>query len=137
MPPRPFVRALKVITLAATLWITYLLPWPGPAWVAATKPAVTAAAFAALSWRLGVGSWPLTIAFCLTFFPFGVIETHAVSFAPGTDLAGAPSDTRLWTLYLWAMLFSPISLWAPVVFGTLTYTLVTRFRSNNRWCDRS
>lgn len=35
-------------------------------------------------------------------------------------------------LYLWAMLFSPISLWAPVVFGTLTYTLVTRFRSNNR-----
>jgi hypothetical protein len=67
---------------------------------------------------------------------FGVIETHAVSLSPGTDLAGAPSDTRLWMLYLWAMLFSPISLWAPVVFGTLTYTLVTRLRSNNRWREQ-
>ena len=60
-------------------------------------------------------------------------ETHAASFAPSTDLVGAPSDTRLWMLYLWAVLFlSDIPLGAGGI-RTLTYTLVTRLRSNNRW----
>ena len=122
-PMAPHVaRALKLVTLAATLWVLYLLPWPGPAWVDITKPALTAVAFAVLSWRLGVSSWPLTIVFCLTFFPFGVIQTHARL----VDMPNAPQDERSqWVLYVWAMLFSPISLWAPVIFGTLTYALVT------------
>jgi hypothetical protein len=48
-----FVRPLKLATLAATLWILYLLPWPGPVWIEPCKPAITAVAFALLSWRLG------------------------------------------------------------------------------------
>ena len=123
-------RALTLVTLAAALWTLYLLPWPGPGWVAITKPTVTAVAFAVLSSRLRVGSWPLTIVFCLTFFVHGVVDVYARSIGPGGDLAGEPPGTRHAMLYLWAMLFSPISLWAPVLFGALAYALVARLRSN-------
>jgi len=128
-----FVRPLKLGALAATLWILYLLPWPGPVWIEPCKPAITAVAFALLSWRLGVGSWPLTIAFSLTFFFYGIADTYARSFGSAGDLAGEPPETRHAMLYLWAVLFSPISLWAPVLFGALTYGLISRLRSNNRW----
>jgi len=34
------------------------------------------------------------------------------------DMAGASPDTRATMLYLWAMLFSPISLWGPLLLGS-------------------
>ena len=128
-----FVRPLKLVILAATLWILYLVPWPGLAWIDPAKPALVAVAFAVLSWRLGVGSWPLTIVFSLTFFIHGIAAMYVHSFDPGNDMAGAPPGTRAGMLYVGAMLFSPVSLWAPVIFGSVTYALVVRLRSNNRW----
>jgi hypothetical protein len=124
-----FLRPLKLVVLAATLWILYLVPWPGPDWIVPAKPALVAVAFAVLSSRLGVGSWPLTIAFSLTFFIHGTVEMYLNS----DDMAGAPPGTRGGMVYLGAMLFSPVSLWAPVIFGCLTYSLMVRLRSNNRW----
>jgi hypothetical protein len=92
------------------------------------KPTLTAVAFALLSWQVGVGSWPLTIAFSLTFFLHGVATTYLESVAPGSDSAKETPGVRAGMLYVWAMLFSPISLWAPVLFGTSAYALARRLR---------
>jgi hypothetical protein len=135
MAPR-LARSLKLMALAGALWIVFVLPWPGPAWVEPIKPTVIAVAFAVLSRRLRVGSWPLTITFCLMFFLYGIIVAYVTSLEPGNDMVGAPSDTRATMLYLWAMLFSPISLWGPVLFGSLAYAWASRAWSNNR-LDRS
>jgi hypothetical protein len=97
------------------------------------KPTVTAVAFALLSWRLDVASWPLTIAFSLTFFIHGVVAAYLNSVTPGSDLAKETPGIRAGMLYVWATFFSPISLWAPVLFGTSAYALARRLRSNNRW----
>jgi hypothetical protein len=127
------VRPLKLATLAATLWILYLVPWPAPAWVDMAKPATIAVAFAVLSWRLGVGSWPLTIVFSLTFFIHSAVAMYVSSFDPTANPAGATTGTRAGIVYFGAILFSPITLWAPVLFGALAYAFATRLRSNNRW----
>ena len=126
------VRSVKLVALAGALWIVFVLPWPGPAWVEPTKPTVTAVAFALLSRRLRVGSWPLTITFCLMFFLYGVVIAYVTSLQSGNGLTDASPDTRATMLYLWAMLFSPISLWGPVLCGSLAYAWATRARSNNR-----
>lgn len=126
------VRSLKLVALAGGLWIIYLLPWPGPDWLEPAKPTVAAVAFALVSRRLRVGSWPLTIAFSLTFFFRGVAIAYVTSFESGNDMAGASPDLRGAMLYLWAMLFSPISLWGPVIFGSLAYAWTCRTRLNSR-----
>jgi hypothetical protein len=127
-----FVRSLKLVALAGALWIAFVLTWPGPAWLEPLKPTIIAVVFAILSRRLRVGSWPLTIAFSLTFFFYGVVITYVTSFESGNDMAGASPDTRVTMLYLWSMLFSPISLWGPVLFGSLAYAWASRVWSNNR-----
>jgi hypothetical protein len=132
MAPR-LVRSLKLISLAGGLWVLYVIPWPGPVWVEPIKPTVTAVAFALLSWRLGVGSWLLTIVFNLTFFLHGLAIAYVNSFESANDMAGAAPGIRASMLYIWAMLFSPISLWGPVLFGSLAYALASRSRSNNRF----
>ena len=47
-----------------------------------------------------------------------VVIAYVTSLQPGNDMADAPPDTRATTLYPWAMLFSPISPWGPVLFGS-------------------
>ena len=132
MEPR-LVRSIKLVALAGVLWIVFVLPWPGPTWVEPAKPTLTAVVFALLSRRLRVGSWPLTITFCLMFFLYGVVIAYVTSFQQGNDMAGASPDTRDSMLYLWAMLFSPISLWGPVLFGSLAYAWASKAWSNDRF----
>jgi hypothetical protein len=126
------VRPLKLLALAGVLWGLFVLPWPGPAWLEPIKPTVTAVAFALLSRRLRVGSWPLTIAFCLMFFVYGVVVAYVTSVEPGNDMARASPDTRVTMLYLWAMMSSPLSLWGPVILGSLAYAWASKAWSNNR-----
>jgi hypothetical protein len=125
-------RSLKVVALVVALWLPFLMPWHGPDWWGPLAPTMTAVAFALLSGYLRIGSWPLTIVFSLTFFLCDVAIAYASSLIPGYELAGAPPGLRAGMIYLSAVLFSPISLWGPVLFGSLAYAWTSPSRSNNR-----
>jgi hypothetical protein len=119
-------RSLKVVALVVALWLPFLMPGHGPAWLWPVGPTITAVAFALLSWYLRIGSWLLTIVFSLTFFLYAVAIAYASSLAPGSELAGAPPGLRAGMIYFSAVLFSPISLWGPVLFGSLAYAWASR-----------
>jgi hypothetical protein len=68
-----------------------------------------------------VASWPVVVAFSLTFFVEGIAAVYVNSPALHEPPSEALPDTRVMMLTLWAVLFSPISLWGPVLFGVLTY----------------
>jgi hypothetical protein len=120
------------MALVAVLWVAYLAPWPGSGVLEPLKPTLLAVAFALLALRLGVASWPLVIAFSLTFFVHGVIAAYVQSVGPDSDFAGRSGNERGILLYLWAVIFSPISLWGPLLSGTMTYALARKGRSNIR-----
>ena len=124
----PASRLLRLLALAAILWVIYLAPWPGPGVLEPLKPTLVTVAFALLAQRLRVGSWPLVIAFSLTFFIHGVIAAYVQSLSPGSDYAGSSGNERGISLYLWALIFSPISLWGPLLFGTAAYALAVSRR---------
>jgi hypothetical protein len=121
-------RRIKLLTLAAVLWVGYLIPWSGPWWLEAAKPSFLAAVFAIMSWCLGVGSWPLTIVFSLTFFVYSAVDMYV-----GSDLASEGPNTRVRLIYLGAVVFSPITLWGPVLLGAVAYAAAQRLRPNSRW----
>jgi hypothetical protein len=131
MSPRTS-RSIKVLGLCGMLWVICLVPWPGPGWFEATKPAILAATFSVASYRLRIDSWALTIAFSLTFFFYSVAELVASAYYSGNPSV-SPSDAQSMMVYFGAMILSLISLWAPVIFGTSTYAIMRRFGSNLRW----
>jgi hypothetical protein len=98
-----------------------------------TKPAVLAATFSVVSYRLRIHSWPLTIAFSLTFFLYSVVEFLVTAYSPGHELSTLPLDATSPLVYLAVMAFSPITLWAPLTVGALAYAIVRRVGSNLRW----
>jgi hypothetical protein len=124
----PHIRRLKLIGLTAALLCLYLAPWPGPWWVEPLKPTLTSLAFAILSWSLGVGSWPLTIAFSLSFFFIDVVSGTVKSLGPGGELSQEPRTTQGMLLYFNALIFSPITLWGPIIAGTSAYAVLRAFR---------
>jgi hypothetical protein len=126
-------RAIKVLGLCGMLWVLCLVPWPGPSWFEATKPAILAATFSVVSCRLRIDSWALTIAFSLTFFLYSVAELLVSAYYPSSNPSGSSSDAQSMMVYFGAMVLSPISLWAPVIFGTSTYAVMRRVGSNLRW----
>jgi hypothetical protein len=117
------------MALVAVLWVVYLTPWPGSGVLEPLKPTLLAVAFALLAQRLGVASWPLVIAFSLTFFVHGIVAAYLQSAGPGSDLAGRSGNERGILLYLWAVIFSPISLWGPLLLGTMAYALALKGES--------
>jgi hypothetical protein len=48
-------------------------------------------------------------------------EVYVNSPALNKPPSDSPPENRVMMLTLWAVLFSPISLWGPVLFGILTY----------------
>lgn len=109
-----------------------LWSWPGLAWIEPEKPAILATVFVFLSWRLRVDSWPLTIAFSLSFFIYGAVAMLASSYNPSNDLAHEPLGTKSVFVYFGIMILSPISLWAPVILGSSSYAMIRRLRPNAR-----
>lgn len=90
------------------------------------------AAFALSAYRLGVASWPLVLAYSFTFlifsfamFYFSPDMRDAAELAPGEHISIAAS-------YFGAVLFSPITLWGPLLFGCGSYALARRLWPNNR-----
>lgn len=119
---------LKLSVLAALLWILYLVPWFPLAWVEPLKPTITSVAFVVLAQRLRVASWPVVVAFSLAFFVEGIAEAYANSPTlrePSSD--GFPVS-RPMMLALWAVLFSPVSLWGPVLFSAMVYGVIRERR---------
>lgn len=70
MTPR-VAHLTRLSALAAAVWIIYLMPWPFPL-VEPLKPTLCAVGFSLLAYRLRVASWPLVVAFSLTFFVEGL-----------------------------------------------------------------
>ena len=118
------VHYLKLAALAATLWILYLVPWFPAPWAESLKPTIISVAFAVSAHRLRVASWPVVVAFALTFFVEGVTEVYVNSPALHETPQDSAPDNRALMLTLWSVIFSPISLWGPILFSTLVYGLV-------------
>ena len=104
------VHLLKLVALAAALWALYLVPWSLIPWLEPFKPTLFSIAFAVLAHRLRVASWPVVVAFSLTFFVEGIAEVYVNSPALHKPPSASLPDSRVMMLTLWAILFSPISL---------------------------
>lgn len=120
------VHYLKLLTLVATLWVLYLVPRPTVAWLEPLKPTAISLAFTILAHRLRVASWPVVVAFSLTFFAEGVAEAYINGPATHETPSGNLPDDRVMMLALWAALFSPVSLWGPILFSVLAYIVLRR-----------
>jgi len=111
-------RSAILLALAAGIWNAGFLLWPGVlGYMEPAKPTLLAIVFAVAAHRLGVASLPLVVTLSLTFF----IYTFAVFyFSP--DMHGVeqpvPDDhARVAMSYFAAVLFSPITLWGPLLLG--------------------
>jgi hypothetical protein len=103
------------------LWVIYLIPWRGPAPLDTAKPTLIAVAFVLLAQRLRVGSWPVVLAFCISFFLVGALQ-----FYLGGGSEEAP-DQRVLVTIVGSLLFSPVSLWGPVALGAIAFYFARRW----------
>jgi hypothetical protein len=132
MPP-PRDRYVKLSALTAVLWAIYLVPWPVPDAITIALPTILAATFALLAHRLGLATWGLVLTFSATFFLHSVVAMYFGTAPPAGNLAATDSEMRLGMTYLGALLFSPFTLWGPVVGSCLAYAAARRARSNKSW----
>ena len=89
-------------------------------------------AFALAAHRLDVASWPLVVAFSLTFFLHSIVMLY---FTPGLRDAVIPGESdnaRALLTYFAAILFSPITLWGPLLFGCGGYAVALRIWPEHR-----
>ena len=128
------IRRLAILLpLAGTIWITGLIPWPGVlGYLEPAKPTILTVAFALTTHRLGVASWPLVVSFSLTFFIYSFAMFYFSRDASYVDESIAGGSARLAASYFVAVIFSPITLWCPLLFGCGSYALARRLWSTNR-----
>ena len=132
MSPR-ILRSLKVLGLGGVLWVVCLVPLPGPPWLETVKPALLAAVFSIVSCRVNVDSWPLIIAFSLTFFIYTVIDLIVGAYLPTHGDSAVTLDASGPLVYLAIVTLSPVSLWAPVISGASTYAIIRKRSSSLHW----
>jgi hypothetical protein len=120
------IHILKLAALTATLWTLYLVPWLPLLGLEPLKPTLISVAFAVLAHRLRVAAWPVVLTFSLSFFVEGIAEVYFNSPTLHNASTGSLPDNRIPMLALWAVLFSPISLWGPVLSSALTYGVLRR-----------
>jgi len=89
----PASRLLRLMALVAVLWVVYLTPWPGSGVLEPLKPTLLAVAFALPAQRLGVASWPLVIAFSLTFLSMASLPRTFKARAPAATLRADPGTS--------------------------------------------
>jgi hypothetical protein len=128
----PRVRRFALLSsLVALLWIASLLPLPGVfGYLEALQPTLVAIAFALAAHRLRVASWPLVVAFNLTFFLYSVAAFYFSPDFRGPDSGANGDNTRVLATYLGTMVFSPITLWGPLLFGCGAYAFARRIWAN-------
>jgi hypothetical protein len=93
------------------------------------RPTSTALAFVIIAWWLGVDSWPLTIVFCVSFFFVDFLMTYVRDFGPSGELSKEPPESQGMMLYLNMVVFSPVTLWGPALFGASAYAMLRKVRS--------
>jgi hypothetical protein len=126
-------RFVTLSTVAALLWIASLVPWPGVlGYLEPAKPTLIAIAFALTVHRLGVASWPLVVAFSLTFFIFSTAMFYFSPDLRGADVSDRSDNNRVLLTCFGTVLFSPITLWGPLLFGCGAYAIALRLWSNRR-----
>jgi hypothetical protein len=128
MAPR-HIHRLKIAGLTLALWILYFAPWPDWPWIEPLRPTSTALAFVIMAWWLGVDSWPLTIVFCVSFFFVDFLMTYVRDFGPSGELSKEPPEAQGMMLYLNMVVFSPVTLWGPALFGASAYAMLRKIRS--------
>jgi hypothetical protein len=128
MAPR-HIHRLKIAGLTLVLWNLHFAPWPDLLWIEPLRPTLMALAFVVLAWWLRVDSWPLTIVFCISFFFVEFLLTYVENLGPGGDLSQEPRETQGFMLYLITIVFSPVTLWGPVLFGASAYAMLRKVRS--------
>lgn len=128
------IRRLAILLpLAGAIWITGLIPWPGVlGYVEPAKPTILSVAFALTAHRLGVASWPLVVAFSLTFLIYSFAMFYFSPDASGLDKSISGEGARLAASYIGTVIFSPITLWGPLLFGCGSYALARWLWSTNR-----
>jgi hypothetical protein len=126
-------RFAVLLSVTALLWIAGLVPWPGVlGYLEPAKPSVIAMAFALIVHRLRTASWPLVVAFSLTFFLYNVVMLYYIPDLRHTGMPGAGDDTRVFLTYFGAIVFSPITLWGPMLFGCGAYAVALRLWPNRQ-----
>jgi len=114
-------HALTLASLVAGLWVVYLVPWPGPGPVETVKPTLIAVTFVLLAQRFRVASWPVVLAFCMSFFLVGALQ-----FYLGGESQEA-RDHRVLMTIVGSLLLSPISLWGPVALGAVAFSFARKW----------
>src|SRR5271156_1619192 len=124
-------RSAILLPLAAVLWIAGLIPWPGlVGYLDPAKPTLLAIVFALTAHRLGVASWLLVVTFSLTFFIYSFVVIYFSADLRAIDQSVLGDHSRSALAYFGAVLFSPITLWGPLLLGCGAYAVVRRRWSN-------
>jgi hypothetical protein len=127
-------RSAILLALAGAIWSAGLVPWPGVlGYMEPAKPTLLAMVFALGAHRLGVASWPLVVTFSLTFFIYSFAMFYFSPDMRGIDQPVPSDHTRVTLSYFGAVLFSPITLWGPLLLGCGAYAVARRWWSNNRF----
>ena len=126
-------RSAVLLALAGGIWLAGIVPWPGVlGYMEPAKPTLLAIVFALAAHRLRVGSWPLVVTFSHMFFLYSFAVFYFSPDMRGVDQAVPGDHARVAMSYYGALLFSPITLWGPVLLGCGAYAAARRWWSNNR-----
>ena len=127
-------RSAILLALAGGILIAGIVSWPGVlGYMEPAKPTLLAMVFALAAHRLGVASWPRVVTFSLTFFIYSFAMFYFSPDMRGIDRPFPGDHTRVTLSYFGAVLFSPITLWGPLLLGCGSYAVARRWWSNKRF----
>ena len=126
------LRYVKLSAIVAVVALIYSLPIPGLDRLGPLQPAVVAAIFVFLTFRFGIRSWTLTLAFCFALWVQTIVLTYLVTSLPAARAAGLETGLKGAMAVLVAVFASPVTLFAPLVAASLIHVLLQRWMPNYR-----